>query len=194
MKKLFTLALTLLLALSCLAGYAEETRTVASYTYDLTEDGAYIENLIFNADVIISGDNSVIYFVNCEFNGDIILTADEGTKVFLLGCDTSGTCILRNSVREASLEYANPKFLVDAPVTVVCEDCVGSVIALGDFEISFSGETHSMASAQFFGDLSGEAYTLVPYEGQEATYYWVAQWYENDQQTVMSACEFDPEM
>ena len=200
MKKTFALVLCLLMACLCLTGYAEESaeqaeRTVASYTYALAEGGSdYVENLIFNEDVVIHGNNAQIIFSNCEFNGDVVLTADEGTRVLLLGCDVNGSCVMRNNVREADVDYANPKFLVDTPVTVVCEDCVGSVVAMGDFEVAFNGETYAMADSQFFIDMSAAEYALVPYEGQEASYYVVAQWYENDEKTVMVLCEYDPGM
>ena len=112
MKKHLVMLMVLLMVCACACGYAEDgERTIASYEYALTEDGAYVENLIFNADVIISGDHSQIVFSNCEFAGDIILTASEGTRVMLLGCDTSGTCVVRNSVTYADLEYSHPKFL-----------------------------------------------------------------------------------
>jgi len=94
MKKLF--ALFACLTMLCCCAAAEETapeRTVAAYEYAVTEESAYVENLIFNADVIISGDASQIIFSNCEFNGNIILTSELGTKVMLFGCDVNGVCI-----------------------------------------------------------------------------------------------------
>lgn len=188
--------LTVLLTVcACACGYAEDgERTIASYEYALTEDGAYVENLIFNADVVISGDHSQIVFSNCEFAGDIILTASEGTRVMLLGCDTSGTCVVRNSVTHADLEYSHPKFLTSSPISVICEEGVCSVIALGDFEVTFNGQTYTMADSQFFGFLNEEEYTLVPYEGQEASYFVVAKIIEGDEENVMVICEFDPTM
>jgi len=176
-----------------LTGHAEAERTVASYTYALTDGSEeYVENLIFNEDVIISGENAKIIFSNCEFNGDITLTADEGTRVLLLGCDVNGTCFIRSNVREADMEYSNPKFLTDTPISVVCEECVGSVVGIGDIEVQFNGETYSMADGQLFssGDAPDAGY--VPYTGQEASYVIVGQWYQNDKKVVMVFCEFDP--
>lgn len=195
MKKYLGMLLILLMVCACACGYAEDgERTIASYEYVLTEDGAYVENLIYNADVVISGDHSQIVFSNCEFNGDIILTASEGTRVMLLGCDVSGACVVRNSVTYADLEYSHPKFLTSSPISVICEEGVCSVIALGDFEVTFNGQTYTMADSQFFGFLNEEEYTLVPYEGQEASYFVVAKIIEGDEESVIIICEFDPTM
>ena len=192
MKKILTLLLVLMTACLFVSGYAETTdRTVASYEYVLTEDGAYMENLIFNADVVITGENSQIVFSNCEFNGNITLAANEGTRVMLLGCEVNGTCILQNDVAEANIDYNNPKFLTTSPVTVECEGGAGSVVALGDFEVVFAGETYTMADSQFFINADG---SLVPYEGQEASYLVAAQWIEGGEQITMVVCEFDPTM
>lgn len=195
MKTRFALLLCLLLACVSLAAFAEDNgRTVASYQYALTEEGAYVENLIFNEDVIISGDNTQILFVNCEFNGDVILTANEGTRVLLMGCDVNGACILRNDVKEGSMDYPLPKFLVDTPITSICEDCVGAVIALGDFEIVFNGETYTQATSELFSDARAPEAGFVPYEGQDASYFYVGQWYENDQKVLFLFAEYDPAM
>ena len=192
MKKILTLLLVLMTACLFVSGYAETTdRTVASYEYALTEDGAYMENLIFNADVVITGENSQIVFSNCEFNGNITLAANEGTRVMLLGCEVNGTCILQNDVAEANIDYNNPKFLTTSPITVECEGGAGSVVALGDFEVVFAGKTYTIADSQFFINADG---SLVPYEEQEASYYVAAQWIEGGEQITMVVCEFDPTM
>jgi len=195
MKKYLALLLILLTVCACACSYAEDAgRTVANYEFALTEDGAYVENLIFNADVVISGDNSQIVFSNCEFNGDVILTADEGTKVMLLGCDVSGACVVRNSVTNASMEYSHPKFLTTSPISVICEEGACSAIALGDFKLAFNGQTYTMADSQLFGFLNEEEYILVPYEGQEASYFVVAKIIEGGEESVTVVCEFDPTM
>jgi len=187
MKKTFALLLCLTMLFSCgaLAEDAAPERTVAAYEYAVTEEGAYVENLIFNADVIISGDASQIIFSNCEFNGNIILTSELGTKVMLFGCDVNGVCIAANEVTGIDLSYNNPKFLTDAPVNVVSENGIVSVVAIGDFEFSINGEVYSMASVEFFSDANG----IVPYEGQEADYCIVGQYYENGEKTVIILAE-----
>lgn len=195
MKKCIALLLMLLMVCQGVSALAEAAeRTVASYEYTLTEDGAYYENLIFNADVVISGDNSQIVFSNCEFGGDIVLTADEGTRVMLLGCEVNGTCVVRNEVHEASMEYSHPKFLTTSPISVICEEGVCSAVALGDFELTFNGQTYTMADSQLFGTVSGEEYTIVPYEGQEASLFVVAKLIEGGEESVIVLCEFDPTM
>ena len=195
MKKYVALLLMLLMVCQGVSAFAEAAeRTVASYEYALSEEGAYMENLIFNADVVISGDNSQIVFSNCEFGGDIVLTANEGTRVMLLGCEVNGTCVVRNEVHEASMEYSHPKFLTASPISVICEEGACSVIALGDFEVTFNGQTYTMADSQFFGTLTEEEYTLVPYEGQEASYFVVAKLIEGGEESVVVICEFDPTM
>lgn len=185
MKKIFVLLLCLMICL-CGAVHAEEApeRTVAPYEYALGAEPAYYENLIFNADVVISGENAQIIFSNCEFNGDIILTSEEGTRVLLLGCEVKGTCIMDNAVN-AGMDYNNPKFLTDAPITAVCENGMGSVVAIGDFEFTFNGETCSMAVADLFSDANAPEAGLVAYEGQEAVYCIAAQLYENGEKTMV---------
>ena len=193
MKKWIAILLCLLTLCLSLTAHAESERTVASYAYALADgsEDHYVENLIFNEDVVVSGENAKIVFSNCEFNGDIILIADEGTRVILLGCDVNGVCILRNNVREADMEYANPKFLTDTPISVVCEECVGSVVGIGDIEVTLNGEVYTMADGQLYSDGTPES-GFVPYTGQEASYLIVGQWYQNDKQVVMVFCEFDP--
>lgn len=195
MKKFAALLLALMLLCTCAC--AEETapeRIVASYSYVLHEDGAYVENLIFNADVVITGENSQIVFSNCLFNGSIILAAEEGTRVMLLGCEVNGQCVFDNQVREADMAYSFPKFMTDTPVNAVCEGCAGSVIALGDFEVSFNGQPYTMADSEWFSDVTNPEAGMAAYEGQEASYFCVGQWWENDQQVLLLLCEYDPGM
>lgn len=73
------------------------------------------------------------------------------------------------------MEWSFPKFLVDAPVDAAAEDCIGSVIAFGDFEITWNGQPYKMQDATLFVDLSNADAGFVPYEGQEANYFCVAQ-------------------
>lgn len=193
MKKLISLLLALMMLFTC-AAYADDApseRTVAPYDFTLAADEQlYYENLIFNSDVIINGDNAQIIFVNCEFNGDVILTAEVATRVLLLGCEVNGRCVMQNGVQEATLmEYIFPKILTDTPVEFVCEDCVGTALAMGDFEIVFNGQTYSMADSEMFSDANNLDAGLVPYEGQEAAYFIISQWWEDGKQNVLKLCE-----
>ena len=192
MKKLIAILLTALMLLSFAALAEESGRTPAEYTFDLSGEDKYIENLIFNENVVISGDGSAhIFFVNCQFNGDIINTCDAAIRVFLLGSEVNGNCIFRNTVTETTLEAPFPKFMTDAPVNVLTENCFGCVIALGDFSITLDGESYDLASASHFMDPEAG---FVPFDGQEANLYWVASWTENGEAQIMHAAEFDSTM
>lgn len=174
---------------------AGEKEVAADYLYELLEgEDTLIENLIFEEDVTVSGENAQITFANCEFHGNIINTANVGTRVVLSGSTLSGQCILQNETKEATMETSFPKFIADSSVDVVCEDCVGSVILMGDFESKFNGETYTMADSELFFDIANYEEGFVPYEGQEADYYCVAQWWENGEKIVMIECESDPNM
>ena len=210
MKKWLTLLLTALLLLSLAAcgnsqtdgedsssdGASDGAREAATeYLYELSDgETAEVADLVFEEDVTISGDNAQITFTNCEFKGNILNTADEGTRVILSQSVLNGQCIFENSVQEATMEWSFPKFITDSPVEVVCTDCIGSVIPMGDFEVVFNGETYTMADSQLFFDLSNSEAGFVPYDGQTANYFCVAQWWENGEQVLMVECEYDPNM
>lgn len=51
-----------------------------------------------------------------------------------------------------------------------------------------------MQDATLFVDLSNADAGFVPYEGQEANYFCVAQWWENGEQQVLVECEYDPNL
>lgn len=190
MKKIIAILISVLMLLS-VAAFAEESgRIPAEYTFELSGEDKFIENLIFNENVVISGDGSAnIYFINCQFNADIINTCDTPIRVFLLGSEVNGSCIFRNTVTEATIDAPFPKYLTDSPVNAVTEDCFGIVIAMGDFAITFNGESYDLASApQFLDPEAG----FVPLEDQEVNLYWVASWTENGEAQIMHTAEFDP--
>ena len=192
MKKIFAILIAALMLLSCAAFAEENGRTPAEYTFALSGEDKFIENLIFNENVVISGDGSAnIYFINCQFNKDIINTCDAATRVFLLGSEVSGNCIFRNTVTETTIDAAFPKYLTDAPVNVVTEDCFGIVIAMGDFPVTFNGVSYDLASVPTFLDAEGN---FVSSEGQEFNLYWVASWTENGELQLMHVAEFDATM
>jgi len=190
MKKFIAILLSALMLVSCAALAEESDRIPAEYTFELFGEDKYIENRIFNEDVVISGDGSAhIYFINCQFNGDIINTCDASTRIFLLGSEVNGTCIFRNTVTETTIDASFPKFMTDAPVNALTENGFGVVIALGDFSITLDGESYDLASAPIFFDPEAG---FVPFDGQEANLYWVASWIENGEAQIMHAVEFDP--
>ena len=191
MKKLLVLLLIALM-LPAFAFAEDSGRMPAEYSFELYGEDKYIENLIFNENVVISGDGSAhIYFINCQFNGDIINTCDASTRVFLLASEVNGNCIFRNNVQETTIDASFPKYMTDSPVNALTEDCFGIVIALGDFGITLDGERYDLASAPIFMDPEAG---FVPLEGQEANLYWVASWTENGEPQIMHTAEFDPGM
>ena len=197
MKKLATiLAAMLLVSLLCGCAFAESGRFPAPYNYYLAEGGdEYVEGLIFNEDVIIYGNNATIMFENCEFNGDVILTADTFTRVMLMpNCVINGQLIINSGVVEGTIDTPLPKFLIFAPAEVVLENSYGAVIALGDFEVSFNGESYAIEDSQLFYDNANPENGMVAYEGQEANLLVVAQWVENGEEVLLVECEYDPTM
>ena len=174
-------------------GAGKETAT--SDQFQCAEGEAQtVENLLFAEDVTVSGDRGQITFVNCDFQGNVVLTANEGTQVVLEGSTVAGQCIFRNETKEATMAWSFPKFLVDTKVKVVCEDCVGAVLPMGDLELVFDGQTYTMADAALFVDLSNPEAGFVPCTGQEASYFCVAQWWEDGTKNVLVECEYDPNM
>ena len=190
----------LLAAALCLAGVvpalAEMERIPAEqFEYVLAaEEIQYIENLVFDQPVTVSGDYGQIFFANCEFHADIILTADVYTRVFILPDSTvNGKLILKNKIKEATMETSFPKYITFMPADVVCDDCAGVVISMGDFDTVFNGETYHISDATLFLDNTKPEDGLVPYEGQEANCYMVGQWWENGEKVILVECEYDPE-
>lgn len=192
MKKFLAILLAALMLLAFTAVAEESGRVPAEYTFELYGDDQYIENLIFNENVVISGDGSAhIFFVNCQFNKDIINTCDGPTRVFLLSSEVNGSCIFRNTVNEATIDAPFPKFMTDSPINALTEDCFGIVIAMGDFPVTLNGVSYDLASAPTFMDPDAG---FVPLDGQNANLYWVARWMENGEEQIMHTAEFDPSM
>lgn len=198
MKKMLACLLALFMCMGFCA-IAEEGQRIeaAEFVYELAEgDELYVENLIFNQDVTVAGDYGQIIFANCEFGGDIINTAANYTRVMLLpDCVVNGKCILRNGNTEGHLvETALPKFISLAPVEVECDGCYGALIALGDFEVVFNGESYTMADAGIFFDNSAPELGFVPYKDQPANCFSVIQWWEMGMRILLVECEYDPTM
>ena len=213
MKKLIALSLGLLLMLSltscgenktagsgsssaeAVSEQEEGRQTAEQYTYELAEgEEVSVENTVFEQDVTVSGDNAFITFTNCEFKGDIINTANLGTQVIISESVLNGKCIFKNDTKEATMELSFPKFLIDTSAEIVCDECIGAVISLGDFETVFNGETYTLEDSELYIDLSNAEAGFVPYEGQEANYYSIAQWWENGEKILLTECEYDPNM
>ena len=153
------------------------------------DDAIFVENKIFTEDVVISGDNAQVIFTNCTFLGNVVNTANVGTRVLVLESNVNGKFIFDNDTKEATIETNLPKFLTDAPVEAVIEDCVGSVVVIGDFFVIVNGKAYTLEECEYYLDFTTGEMILVPYEGQEAAYFVVAQWWENGEKVVMSICE-----
>ena len=89
---------------------------------------------------------------------------------------------MENSIKETTLEASFPKFITDMPVNAICEECIGSVVVLGDFEVKFNGTAYSIGSCDLFYDASAG---IVEYEGQKVSCYSVIQWWENGEHQLV---------
>jgi len=203
MKKLLALSLVLIMCLSFVAcGSGDDAANnpaqendgrVEATEFDFTvdpEQEIVIENQIFNEPVTVTGDFGEISFVNCEFNADIINTAEQFTRIKILDdCEVNGKCIIQNSLKEGTIDTPLPKFMTAIPIDFVCEDCLGAVLVLGDFDITFNGEKVSLTDSELYFDSSNPDAGYVPYEGQEASLYLIGQWWENGEKVIFAECE-----
>ena len=198
MKKMLCLCLSMLLCTMMVACVPAEGEKMPAqqYAFELAADETlYIENMIFAEPVTVSGNYGQIMFANCEFASDVINAADQFTRVLILPDSTvNGKLILKNNVKEATLETPLPKYITFVPADVVCDDCAGAVVTMGDFETVFNGDTYHLSDAALFYDNTKPEAGLVPYEGQEANCYVVAQWWEKGEKVMLVECEYDPEM
>lgn len=172
---------------ACKSGETAQNGSAPAVAIQLSEgEEKYIENETYEGDVTISGDNAQIAFVGCTFKGNLINTAEQGTRVMLLeNSVVNGECIFQNNTKESNVDASFPKFIADAPINVRCQDCFGTVAVAGDFEITFNGETYAMEDSEYLYD--GE---FIPYDGQDASAFFVAQWWENGEKIVLIACEY----
>ena len=135
----------------------------------------------------------MIMFANCEFNGDVVQTSEIGCRLFLLpDCTMNGRFVFRNSIQESTIETSFPKILSYVPAEVVTEDCFGTFCSLGAYDVTFNGETYTLADSDMYFDNTNPDQGMVPYEGQEANCFVVAQWWENGELNMLLECEYDP--
>lgn len=159
------------------------------YEYEINEEYKEVKNMIFNDDVTIYGNNADIVFINCIFNGDIINRGELGTMVWIENTIVNGKCIIKNNLKEATIDTKLPKFLsFTTGLDVVCEECYGSAIVGPDLSITFNGEEYDREDSEFYYD--AETQELVPYEGQEeAEIFMVGQWWEDGELFFLKALE-----
>jgi len=207
MKKILALALVLITCFSFAACSSEDdvadspanqpaqedNGRIEATEFDFTvepEKEIIVENQIFNKPVTITGDFGEISFVNCEFNADIINAAEQFTRVKIQSdCNVNGKCIVKNTLKEGTIDTPLPKFMTTVPIDFVCEDCLGAVAVLGDFDITFNGENVSLTDSELYFDNANPDAGYVPYEGQEASFYMIGQWWENGEKVVFTECE-----
>lgn len=177
-KLLFlALAISVLFALSSCGNNA-------SAEYDITGKSDFsIADTTFDENVVITGENGSVTFVNCVFNKNIINKGGEGARViFNETCKFAedSACVIESSLTEATMETDLPKFLVfcKAP-SISCKNS-GAVLTLAENVIEFNGETYAIENAEFFN--IDTTYEIVPYEGQEANFHNVAKWTENGEE------------
>ncbi len=148
-----------------------------------------ISDRIFNGDVSVSGIGQLVIFQNCEFRGNIVNNAPEFTKVYIgYDCEFAdgAHCIIDSGVREADLYYETPKFILEKYVEIECKD-LGGVIAMGDGEIVFNGESYGMDNLQLIQKADG---SVVQYEeGMEenCSMHGVMRWWENGEEVFVTA-------
>ena len=154
--------------------------TEFEFTID-PENEQLIDNLIFNEDVYINGDNGRIIFNKCEFNGKLINTSKEGAFVFISEWCTFGEnfeAVIDNGIEESSMEASLSKFMLWQPMDVTIKGA-GAVTSIGAFDLTVNGKTYSKADAKFYMDeVNGGG--IEEYDGtQEGNLLYVGSWKEN---------------
>lgn len=165
----------------------ENGRTAADiYSYDISGEEVIVENLVFNEDVTVTGENGRLSFINCEFNGDIINKGGEGARIALLqDCEIAdgSECILDSSLEEATMDTDLPKFMIFCAMPNVSCENMGAVVSFAEQAIKLNGEEFPIDEAEFFmDDSTGE---FDSYSGQEANMHNVAKWVEGGENVLM---------
>ncbi len=161
--------------------------TATKFNYKLKENETLtVSNLVFNKDVTISGENAVIFFNNCIFNGNITNKANVFTRVFLMdGTKVNGKCIVKNNNKEATIDSQLPKFLSETAIKVECNGCYGAAVGLSSkIKITFNGKVYRLKDSTLYWKDD-----FVPYEGQPANVFCVAQWWEDGKKVTFISCE-----
>ncbi len=180
---LLTKLLFLALAISVLFAFSSCNNQKA-VEYDITGKSDFsIADTTFDQDVVITGENGAVTFVNCVFNKNIIHQGGEGARViFDETCKFAegSNCMIESSLKEATMETDLPKFLIFCKAPSISCINSGAVLTLAENVIEFNGETYAIENAEFFN--IDTTYEIVPYEGQEANFHNVAKWTENGEE------------
>jgi len=156
------------------------------------------KNMIFEKEVIVSGDYGQMAFENCTFKADVINTSKAGTRVVIVdGCkfENGAKVIFKNDVMEATMEDNFPKIFLYMPAEVSWENgCAGTCMGLGKFDFVGDGVTYKLSECDMFMDEAKPEAGVVPFEGQEnANAHGVAQWNEGGERTIFTIAEHIPE-
>jgi len=192
MKRITALLLALLmLAVPCAMAENEEEipeRTVAdTFEFEVSEEGTFVENLIFDKDITVTGEKGRVMFANCVFNAGIVNECGEGAKVIILpGCEfgKDAKCVINSSLEDATLETDLPKFMLlcDEVPALECENA-GAFVAFADKEMNVNGVKYTIDDALFFlNDATGD---FGEYTKQEADMQNIAMWTENGEAVFM---------
>lgn len=167
----------------------EEITRVDAETYEFKtspDEPIFINNQIFYGEVVILGEGQDVTFSNCAFMGNVVSYCSSATKVIIdSDCEFAdgAHCVLLSSVREADMDYPLPKFMISFPVEVECPD-LGGVIALGDFDVLFDGQTYSIEDAAYVQTADG---SIFENDGSvAAAIQVVGQWWENEEKIVFT--------
>lgn len=174
---------------------SSENKASAPCSYDLSgQENLTVENLVFDEDVTVTGENGKITFLNCAFNGNIINKGGEGARVCLWQDCTfadSSECILDPALEEATMDTDLPKFMIFCTMPNVSCEKLGAVISSAEQAIRLNGEEHPIEAAEFhINETTGE---FIPYSGQEANAHNVAKWIEGGEAVQMHVAVFAAE-
>lgn len=165
----------------------EGTTRVEAEIYEFaasSDEPIFINNQIFNGEVAVSGEGQDIYFSNCEFKANVVSYCPAATKINIQSdCEFAdgAHCVLMSGVREADMDYPLPKFVLTFPVEVECSD-LGGAIAMGDFDITFDGQTYGIGDAAYVQTADG---SIVENDGSvTCAAHVVGQWWENGEKIV----------
>lgn len=176
----------------------EGMEVATAFVFELEENQEdCVSNLIFNEPVIVRGNFGQQAFDNCIFNADVINEATEATRIVILETcrfNNGARCVFRSGIKEAGIEYSNPKIFLYLPAEVIFDGNVGTAMALGHFDFTADGVVIKESDAENFIDDEHPEQGIVPYTGQKSSVHGIAKWQENGKQVEFTLCEYTPGM
>jgi len=125
-------------------------------------------------------------------DGDTILEKTgelQLDKFYVIAAAAGGANNQFDAIASYLPQYMEAAFLRNASGKWQGDANGDNTIPLGDIPVTIDGTAYTMADAQVYLDMSNPEAGLVPYEGQPASYYYVAQWWEGDEKVVMVIAE-----